>query len=191
MKQTEEQGTGELRLVERMNNIIKSLDDTSPSYNSYSLSKGEKAELRRATLKYLLHTGESDFQIPLFKVAVQFDLPFFGGIRDEELTVSERWALWLYCAISSNHDKDNSFGKTLKEAGQSETRFSQLLKSTGQTFIKEMIAAIHLLQSKRTNLLDIGFIIFSKNEKAKQTRLKIAKDYFHNEKQLKSEDTSC
>ncbi len=178
-------------LTEKMTKILRALQEgiNHEFPKALIISKGEKAEIRRAALAYLgidSSSNRASLPISLIKLAARFELPIpkLKSNYDEQLSLSEKWALWLYCSIKliDLHQEKANFGKSLCEAEYSQIRLLRLLNSRGHTFAKEMIFAAHHLRSKGQclDLKQIGYFLFPSGTKADDARLNLAKDFFSN-----------
>ena len=176
-------------LFEKMNKILYALkeDENSDGFSKAFISRGEKAEIRRAALEYL-HMDNGTLGLgPLIKLFFRFDLPLpqLQTNNNEQLSISEKWALWIYCAIKAQklHQDNESLGKSLAEAEYSQMRLLRLLNSNGRSFVKEIISAIHFLRSKGQDLdlKNLSYLIFSTGIKeAEKARFSVSKDFFSN-----------
>lgn len=175
---------------EIMEGFIRALS-TNEEKRRPKLSKGDQANLRRTLLAFLMGINQENptkLLIPLFDYFTRFGIPISAEkclSNTDELSQSEKWALWGYSALKLQ-DKHNGskemlrFGETLAECDYSQIRLLKLLNSNNKAFIKEMISAVEVIKSKKCslNLYGLGYFILLSEKKFEEKSLKIAEDYY-------------
>jgi len=140
-----------------------------------ALSSGDLAELRRIS-------PDQPFTPALWRLLLMFDLHESPGWISQEQW-ERRWAT-LLMVMAHNIGLQNysiSFGQALVNAGWSELRFVQLMKSKGETLEKHLRRVAQFLASKNQEADWSGAarLLFTQSgEVGEKIRLSISRNYY-------------
>ncbi|NBC26643.1 MAG: type I-E CRISPR-associated protein Cse2/CasB [Bacteroidetes bacterium] len=140
-----------------------------------ALSTGDLAELRRIS-------PDQPFTPALWRILLMFDLNESPGWISQEQW-ERRWAT-LLMVMAHNiglHNYRVSFGQALANAGWSELRFVQLMKSNGETLEKHLRRVAQFLAGKNqeADWSDAARLLFTQSgESGEKIRLSISRNYY-------------
>lgn len=140
-----------------------------------ALSTGDLAELRRIS-------PDQSFTPALWRILLMFDLNESPGWISQEQW-ERRWAT-LLMVMAHNiglHSYSISFGQALANAGWSELRFVQLMKSKGETLEKQLRRVAQFLAGKNQEADWSGAarLLFTQSgEAGEKIRLSISRNYY-------------